>query len=92
MMIFAATMEQAKVRALSGAASDFVAHVASDYSAVKPVWEQLAEAGAALPFQRGTWLAPWYAAHGRASHQPLLVTVADDGVVCLFDVAHAAAE
>ncbi len=52
----------------------FTAHVSSDYAEVETLWEQLAQEGAALPFQRRCWLSHWYDAH-RATHKPLLITI-----------------
>lgn len=56
----------------------YEAHVASDYVQVESLWERLASEGAALPFQRSSWLSHWYAAH-RATHDPLLVTLTEHG-------------
>ncbi len=76
-MTLAGTVEQAKARAATAKPAGFVASVALDYSQVANLWEQMAEQGAALPFQRRNWLGPWYAAHRAENFQPLLVTVAD---------------
>lgn len=52
--------------------------IATDYEAVSARWERLAEAGAALGFQRRHWLSAWYATLGReAGVEPLLVTISD---------------
>ena len=52
--------------------------IATDYAAVGDRWERLAEAGAAIGFQRRHWLSAWYETLGReAGVEPLLVTVLD---------------
>ena len=39
--------------------------IATDYAAVGDRWERLAEAGAAIGFQRRHWLSAWYETLGR---------------------------
>ena len=53
------------------------AQLSGDYAEVAACWEGMAARGAALPFQRKSWLAAWFGAHRGAGCQPLLVTVFD---------------
>ncbi len=64
-------------RAPAAAAPDFRVDIARSWPEVAARWVRLAGRGAALPFQRETWLGCWYATQTGAAREPLLVTVRD---------------
>lgn len=60
-------------------APHFTAHVDAGFEAAYDIWETMAAEGAALPFQRRAWLAPWAETKGRDGNVEMLAVTLRDG-------------